>query len=88
MCAEASTILNVVAPDFIFNCWYLENPSDNRILHISRLSIGNVQEFVQRISYCMECFASAIEQVCSTREPSLTRYSRDHDIAYTTIQTS
>jgi hypothetical protein len=25
MCAEASTVLRVVAADFSFNCWYLES---------------------------------------------------------------
>jgi hypothetical protein len=33
MSAEASTVLRAVAADFIFNCWYLEIPSDNRIRH-------------------------------------------------------
>jgi hypothetical protein len=28
MCAEASTVLRAVAADFLFNCWYLEIPSD------------------------------------------------------------
>jgi hypothetical protein len=36
MCAEASTVLRVVAEDFFFNCWYSDIPSDNRIRHIPR----------------------------------------------------
>jgi hypothetical protein len=39
MCAEASTVLRAVAADFFFNCWYLEIPSDNRILHIPSFAI-------------------------------------------------
>jgi hypothetical protein len=56
MCAEASTILRAVVADFLFDCWYLEMPSDNRIRHIqrcihsplscARLPIGNVPEFI------------------------------------------
>jgi hypothetical protein len=54
MCAEASTILRVVAADFFFNYWYLEIPSDKRIQHIlslscARLSIGNVLEFLLEV---------------------------------------
>jgi hypothetical protein len=36
MCAEASTVLRVVVADFFFNCWYLENTSDDRIRHVPR----------------------------------------------------
>jgi hypothetical protein len=36
MCAEVSTVLRAVATDFVFNCWYLEIPSDNCIGHIPR----------------------------------------------------
>jgi hypothetical protein len=36
MCAEASTVLRAVAADFVFNCWYLEIPSDNCIRRIPR----------------------------------------------------
>jgi hypothetical protein len=51
MCTEASTTLRAVA---VFNCWYLEILSDNRIRYIpkvrplscARLSIGNVLEFL------------------------------------------
>jgi hypothetical protein len=39
MCAEASTILRAVAADFFFNCWYLETPTDNRILHQGTFTI-------------------------------------------------
>jgi hypothetical protein len=53
MYAEASTVLRAVAVYFFFNCCYSEIHSDNRIRHIprcplscSRLSIGNVQEFL------------------------------------------
>jgi hypothetical protein len=55
MCAEAKTILRAAAADFFFNCWYLEIPSDNRILHMpskvhplscARVSIGNILEFL------------------------------------------
>jgi hypothetical protein len=31
MCAEASTVLRAVAPDFFFNCWCLEILLDNSI---------------------------------------------------------
>jgi hypothetical protein len=27
-------VLRAVAADFIFNCWYLENPSNDRIRHV------------------------------------------------------
>jgi hypothetical protein len=50
MCAEASTILRAVAADLLFNCWYLEIPSGDRIRHIPRcvhyhakLSIGCIE---------------------------------------------
>jgi hypothetical protein len=56
VCAEASTVLSDVAPDFFCNCWCLEIPSDNRIRHIrgtkvrplscAKLSTGNVLGFV------------------------------------------
>jgi hypothetical protein len=45
MCAEASTILRVLAADFFFNSWYLETPSDNRIRHISMCVHYHVQGF-------------------------------------------
>jgi hypothetical protein len=35
VCAEASAVLRAVAAD-LFNCWYLEVPSDNRIGHVPR----------------------------------------------------
>jgi hypothetical protein len=35
MCAEASTALRAVAADFFINCWYLEIPSDNRIVTLT-----------------------------------------------------
>jgi hypothetical protein len=54
MCAEESTISEVVTADFFFNCWYFEIPSDKpflahtkvRSLPCARLSIGNVLEFL------------------------------------------
>jgi hypothetical protein len=45
MCAEASTVLRVVAADFFFNCWYLEIPSDNRIRHLPRCVNYHAQGF-------------------------------------------
>jgi hypothetical protein len=34
MCTEVSTILITVAAELLFNCWYLEIPSDNCIRHV------------------------------------------------------
>jgi hypothetical protein len=45
MCAEASTVLRAVEADFLFNCWYLEIPSDNRIRHIPRSVHYHAQGF-------------------------------------------
>jgi hypothetical protein len=45
MCAEASTVLRSVAADFVFNRWYLEIPSDNRIQHIPRCVHYHAQGF-------------------------------------------
>jgi hypothetical protein len=45
MSAEASTVLKAVAADFLFNCWYLEISSDNRIHHISRCVHCHAQGF-------------------------------------------
>jgi hypothetical protein len=36
MYTEASTILRAVAVDFFFNCWCVEIPWDNCILHAQR----------------------------------------------------
>jgi hypothetical protein len=39
MFAETSTVLRAVEEDFLFNCWYLEFPSDNRGLKYRDLVI-------------------------------------------------
>jgi hypothetical protein len=36
VCVDASTALRAVAADFFFNCWRLEIPSDNCIIHVLR----------------------------------------------------
>jgi hypothetical protein len=45
MCAEASTVLRAVAADFFCNCWCVEIPSDNRILHLPRCVHYHAQGF-------------------------------------------
>jgi hypothetical protein len=54
VCTEASNVLRAVAADFRFNWWCLEIPSDNSILHVTkmqplscaRLSVRNVLGFL------------------------------------------
>jgi hypothetical protein len=45
VCIEASTVLRAVAEDFLFNCLYLEVPSDNCIRHIPRCVHYRAQSF-------------------------------------------
>jgi hypothetical protein len=55
VCAEASNILSAAAADFIFNCWSLEIPSDNRIRHVPRCVHYHAQGFrLKRSRICLE----------------------------------
>jgi hypothetical protein len=45
VCAEASTVLRVLAENLFFNCWCMEIPSANHIRHVSRFVHYHAQSF-------------------------------------------
>jgi hypothetical protein len=64
MCAEASTVLRVVAADFFFNCWHLEISSDNHIWHIPRRVHYHAQGFRLKRSRISMLELKAVPQSC------------------------
>jgi hypothetical protein len=46
-------VLRAVAADSFFNCWCLEIPSDNRILHVPKCMHCHAQVFRSEAYSCM-----------------------------------